>query len=164
VPFTLSQRLQIRSLYLGAQKAPRQIAAEMGLKTALVQNVVSKAGWAKERAETVKKTLEKQDARAARNVNAIIEHVARKTEELSVRTLDFCDDALVARDAKTLQAASNAARNFVTLFRQARELDRPGLPGEGIVPLNVFVLRADSLRKPEPKQAEQAEQALGIAP
>jgi len=164
VPFTLSQRLQIRSLYLGAQKAPRQIAAEMGLKTALVQNVISKAGWAKERAETVKKTLEKQDARAARNVDAIVEHVAKKTEELSVRTLDFCEEALTARDAKTLQAASNAARNFVTLFRQARELDRPGLPGEGTVPLNVFVLRADSL-KPEPKQAEQAHEiATGNAP
>ena len=162
-----SLRLAIRSFYVVQGLGPAEIAPMVRMAPLQVRNLIAREKWAPLRAAKQKvresKMIQLQDARASEDVARIVEAVAIRSEELSVRSLDFCGELLDAKDAKGLQMASGAARNFVQISRLSRGLDRGDASGGagGKPSVSVFVVTGERLERPMrqadlPESAEQS--------
>ncbi len=141
---SLAIRLQVRSMYVQNGHAPSTIANALSLDLRKVTNLIYREGWTDDRGAVVRKAEKVSVARTQAAVNEVVEAVAQRTEELSVRTLDLCDEVLTKKDAKSLQMASGAAMNFVKMARLCRELDKPAEQSGSDRHVNIFVMRCDS--------------------
>lgn len=141
VTIPLEDKLRIRTLYVQSGQAPSIIAQGLGMDIRRVNNVIHREGWTKERQAIIGKLEKSADAKAQASMNEIVEAVAQKTEELSVRSLNLCDELLTAKDPKGLQLASAAAFNFVKMTRLCRRMDQSALEA-GASP-SVILLRCD---------------------
>jgi len=165
VPFRLpeSTRLSVRSLYVVHGMQPSQIALAVNLSCQQVRNLISREKWTalklQRQASRENRTEREQLARADVDCKRVVEATAILSEDLSLRSLNLCSEYLDTKDAKSLQMASGAARNFVQIARMSRGLDRPAA-GSGSQPAGsttnlIFVGTLErSAPKAEPKQAE----------
>lgn len=129
----LYSRLKARNLYVGQMLDAATVAEATGLKVKQVYDIASREGWSKARAMVRAKASESAEARAQKDIDSLIEEVAADTAELSLGTLAKSKVALERNDrdaAKDLQAYSQAAKNFVGLYRQAKNLDVANKAGE----------------------------------
>jgi hypothetical protein len=163
-PIPISTKLSVRSFYLLQGLKPSQIAPMVGLSAQQVANLAIREGWSKERtkrkAEKESKALERQDARAGEEIERIHQAIAIRGEELSVKTLDHCADLLSESviDAKNLQMASGAARNFVQIARMSRGLDRTASGSQSQPQGNsVNLIFVGALERATPKELKQAD-------
>lgn len=151
----MAVKLTVRSLYVLQGLKPAQIAPMCGLAPQQVANLARREGWTalrngkKEAKE--QKSIALQDARASEDVARVVEAVAIRSEELSVRTLDRCSEILKSggEDSdKKLQMASGAARNFVQIARMSRGLDARTNPngngGFNQLNVNLFVVQGET--------------------
>lgn len=102
------------------------VAAACGLTDTQVYNLADREGWTKLRTETKRRLEESVNARTQAAITELTEHIADETAELSLGTLAKAKSTLARDDefaAKDLQAYSVAAKNFVGLYRQAKQLD-----------------------------------------
>ena len=94
-------------------------------------------------------------ARADAQIERVVEATAILSEDLQLRSLNFCSELLNEKDAKGLQMASGAARNFVQISRLCRRLDtQPGgnfQNGSGPQTTLVFVGDMPRAARAEPK-------------
>lgn len=119
---------RVRNLYLGHCIGAKEIADQTGLTADQVRNLVQRRGWTKLRAKKKAEIESKAIARADASVEEIVQAVAMESEALALGTLQTSHGVLadVGKDPdapRNLQALSQAAKNFVGLFRQARNLD-----------------------------------------
>ncbi len=136
--FPEATRLTIRSLYVVQGRAPAEIALALSLKPQQVRNLVIREGWTQLKAKRADSRKQKGEAallaRAESDVQRVVEATAILSEDLSLRSLNYCSELLDSKDAKSLQMASGAARNFVQIARMSRGLDSRGpqnSPGNG---------------------------------
>ncbi len=157
-----SIRLTVRSLYVVQGVQVAQIANTLGLKPQQVRNLVVREGWTKLRD---KKGPRKQEleakllARAQDDINRVVEATAILSEDLSLRSLNLCGEYLDAKDAKSLQMASGAARNLVQIARMSRGMDQRNGPqnssGDAVPQTLIFVGALERAVKPEPRQVTE---------
>jgi hypothetical protein len=119
---------RIRNLYLGHCLGAKEIADQVGLPADSVRNLLYRRGWTKLRKSREAQIEAKAIARADESVEEIVQAVAMESEALALGTLQTSHGVLadVGKDPdapRNLQALSQAAKNFVGLFRQARNLD-----------------------------------------
>ena len=122
IPF--ATRATVRSLYVVHCKSPAEIASAIGLTGLQVRTLIARQGWTKDRDALLAKRDSKENESVARQIEQVNEVIAIRSEELTVRSLDLCAEALDCKDAKQLQMASSAARNLDQVRRSARNLDR----------------------------------------
>jgi len=140
----LSTRIKAKNLYVGQHAQASVVSAATGLSVKQVYWLADREGWTKLRAETKRKIAENVNARAQADIDELVEEVANETAELSLGTLAKAKKTLERDDefaAKDLQAYSVAAKNFVGLYRQAKQLDA-AQSSEGSTTTNVFFLSA----------------------
>jgi predicted nucleic acid-binding protein len=146
-------RLTVRSLYVLQGLSPSAIGPMVHLTAQQVTNLVAREKWTAKRASKQnsreQKAIALQDARANDDVQRVVEAVAVRSEELSVRSLDFCSELLDDKDAKGLQMASGAAANFVKISRMSRGLDVRGAPGDSNGSVNVFLVAGERVQRSE---------------
>ncbi len=130
----LFTRLKAKNLYVGQMATAASVAAACGLTDTQVYNLADREGWTKLRNETKRRLEESVNARTQESINELTEHIADETAELSLGTLAKAKRTLERDDefaAKDLQAYSVAAKNFVGLYRQAKQLDVNQDAGQG---------------------------------
>ncbi len=157
-------RLTVRSLYVVQGRNPKEIALALNLKPQQVRNLVVREGWttlkAKRGESRSKQTEAKLLARADADMERVVEATAILSEDLQLRSLNLCGEYLDAKDAKSLQMASGAARNFVQIARMSRGLDSRG-PANAAQPQGagatlIFVGALErTTPKAEPKQVTE---------
>lgn len=160
--FSEVQRATIRRLYIVAGQSPAQIAFALSLKPQQVRNLVSREGWLSLKSgkdKTRKKQLdEKVLARAQEDQNRVVEASAILAEDLQLSSLNLCAEYVSAKDPKSLQMASGAARNFVQISTMLRNPAQRGAiagqPGGGASVNLIFV---GALERAQPKELKQAE-------
>ena len=170
----LAVKMAVRSFYLLQGLQPAQIAPMVSLSAQQISNLVRRENWHEQRKarETKREQIatKLQDTRAHADIAAVVEAVAIRGEELSVRTLEHCSAVLSRKtesgapaiDSKELQMASGAALNFVKIARMSRGLDARGTNANGSVGqggsnpfgLAVFVVRGESREEVEARQAK----------
>lgn len=130
-----------------------EIGASLSIPVKKVYDLIAREGWTKERERMKSKAVAKCDERAAREVENIVESVAIKTEELALGTLDAAGEVLENQSgdfwAKDLQSLSQAAKNFVSLARQARGLDSAS--GNLADKPQILFLQLERVERPEKK-------------
>lgn len=122
----LLTRSQARNLYVVRQLSAQEVATQTGLTQSQIYNLADREGWTKTRAEIKRKSAEKLAQRDQEDIDELVEAVALKSKVLSLGTLDASIEELASPgefQAKNLQAYSVAAKNFVGLYRQAKQLD-----------------------------------------
>jgi hypothetical protein len=122
----LLTRSQARNLYVVRQLSAQEVATQTGLTPRQVYDLADRENWTKTRAEIKRKSAEALQAREAEDIEELVEAVAIKSKLLSLGSLDASIDELAVKGkdrAKNLQAYSQAAKNFVGLYRQAKSLD-----------------------------------------
>ncbi len=161
-------RLTVRSLYVVQGVQVAQIAVSLGLKPQQVRNLVVREGWTKLRD---KKAPRKQEleakllARAQNDMERVVEATAILSEDLQLRSLNLCGEYLDAKDAKSLQMASGAARNFVQISTMLRNPAQRGAiaaqsgPGTTLI----FVGALERTTPKELKPAEPAQAAIEVS-
>lgn len=159
VDFPVLTIARVRNLYLGHCLGSTEIAKQTGLKPEQIRNLVARRGWTKLRAAKKEQIEQKAIARTEASINEIVEAVAMESETLALGTLNASHGILadIGRDpdaARNLQALSQSAKNFVGIFRQARNLDAQVI-GEAST---VNVMFVGSL----PKSAERA--TINVSP
>jgi hypothetical protein len=89
-------------------------------------SLAHREGWTKTRVQIREKEQRLAEAREDADISELVEAVAVKSQVLSLGTLDSAIEELKTPgefQAKNLQALSVAAKNFVGLYRQAKNLD-----------------------------------------
>jgi len=122
----LFTKIKTRNLYVSQMLSALEVAKATGLTSGQVYQLAHREGWTKLRKETALRVAKSADARASADVDALIEEIANDTAELSLGTLAKSKETLMRSDedaARDLQAYSQAAKNFVGLYRQAKSLD-----------------------------------------
>ncbi len=130
----LFTRIRAQNLYVNQLASASVVGAACGLTPKQVYDLADREGWAKLRNETKRRATEDVNARTQANIDELVEHVAADTAELSLGTLAKAKRTLERDDefaAKDLQAYSVAAKNFVGLYRQAKQLDVSQDAGQG---------------------------------
>jgi hypothetical protein len=138
----LFTRLRAQNLYVNQLASASVVGAACGLTPKQVYDLADREGWAKLRNETKRRATEDVNARTQANIDELVEHVASDTAELSLGTLAKAKRTLERDDefaAKDLQAYSVAAKNFVGLYRQAKQLDVSAQSGDGATVNVMFV-------------------------
>ena len=126
VKIPLATRIKARNLYVLQQVGAPEVAKATGLKPDQVYSLASREGWTKIRKQIKADTLEAQDARALADRDELVEATAMEAAELTLGTFDAAKKALAAGGefaAKDVQAYSQATKNYVGLYRQAKSLD-----------------------------------------
>lgn len=165
VPFRLPEqtRHSVRALYVVRGLSPAQIALAVNLTPEQVRNLISREKWTALRAKGEngrKSKIEAETlARADDDVKRTVEAVAILSEDLTLRSLNLCSEQLDAKDAKGLQMASGAARNFVQIARMSRGLDSraQNSPGNGANAGSATVIFVGELPRAEKRIEKQAE-------
>lgn len=122
----LYTRLKARNLYVGQMLGAAEVGNATGLTAKQIYDLADREGWGKARIALRTKAADSAETRAQQDIDALVQEVAADTAELSLGTLAKAkitlerDDKEAARD---LQAYSQAAKNFVGLYRQAKSLD-----------------------------------------
>ncbi len=122
----LLTRIKAQNLYVNQLAAASVVGAACGLSPKQVYDLADREGWTKLRNETKRRASESVQARTQATIDELVEHVAADTAELSLGTLAKAKATLLRDDenaAKDLQAYSVASKNFVGLYRQAKQLD-----------------------------------------
>ncbi len=160
--FSEVTRATIRRLYIVAGHNPAQIAIALSLKPQQVRNLVAKEGWARlkaGKADSRKQQInDKLLARAQEDQNRVVEASAILAEDLQLSSLNLCAEYVTAKDPKSLQMASGAARNFVQISTMLRNpAQRGAIPGpSGNGTTLIFV---GALERAQPKELKQVEPA-----
>ena len=163
--FTIPEsiRLTVRSLYVLQGRGPAEIGPMVNLTPQQVKNLVGREGWTRLREKKLKARSEaieaRMDERAKADVERVVEAVAVRSEELSIRSLDLSSEFLDAKDAKSLQMASGAAMNFVKIARMSRGLDQRQGERNGSgdqLNVSVFLVRGETVESAV-KRAEPVE-------
>jgi len=144
IQIPLFTRLKAQNLYVNQMAQASVVSAATGLSIRQVYDLADREGWTKLRNQHKRKVTETVEARALADIDELVEHVAADTAELSLGTLAKAKKTLERDDefaAKDLQAYSVAAKNFVGLYRQAKQLDA-AQSSEGSTTTNVFFLSA----------------------
>ncbi len=160
--FSEVTRATIRRLYIVAGHNPAQIAIALSLKPQQVRNLVAKEGWARlkaGKADSRKQQInDKLLARAQDDQNRVVEASAILAEDLQLSSLNLCAEYVSAKDPKSLQMASGAARNFVQISTMLRNPVKAGAAiaqSGGSTTNLIFVGTLERAQpKAEPKQAE----------
>ncbi len=154
-------RLTVRSLYVVQGLQSAQIAKTLGLKPQQVRNLCVREGWSALRAKKGprKQQLEaKLLARAQDDQNRVVEATAILSEDLQLRSLNLCGEYLDAKDAKSLQMASGAARNFVQISTMLRNpAQRGAIPGQSGGNGGATLIFVGALERTTPKELKAAE-------
>jgi len=140
----LYTRIKAKNIYVGQMASAAVVAAATGLTDKQVWQLADREGWTKLRNEVKRRAEESVNARTEADITELVEHVANETAELSLGTLAKAKKTLERDDefaAKDLQAYSVAAKNFVGMYRQAKQLDA-AQSSEGSTTTNVFFLSA----------------------
>ncbi len=148
----LFTRLKAKNLYVGQMASASTVAAACGLTEKQVYNLSDREGWTKLRMETKSRLEQSVNARTQAAITELTEHIADETAELSLGTLAKAKRTLERDDefaAKDLQAYSVAAKNFVGLYRQAKQLD-VAAAGDGATS-NTIVFMGDFVRASTPE-------------
>lgn len=148
----LLTRSKARNLYVVRQLPAQEVARECGITANQLYSLACREGWTKTRIQIREKELEASRKREEADISELVEAVAVKSQVLALGTLDGAIEELKNPgefQAKNLQALSVAAKNFVGLYRQAKNLDAEA-KGEGST-INVaffggFVSKADEKR------------------
>ena len=153
--FPESTRLSIRSLYVVHGRQPKDIALALNLKAQQVSNIIHREGWTALRPKKPTQRQEKLEIaireREQADVARVVEATALLSEDLSLRSLNYCSELLDAKDPKGLQMASGAARNFVQIARMSRGLDSKrdtGADQSAQLNVNLFLVRGETLEQP----------------
>jgi len=157
----LLTRAQARNLYVVRQLSAQEVATQTGLTAKQVYSLAEREGWSKTRAEIKRKSLAASDAREADSIDELVEAVAVKSSVLSLGTLDNAIEELKTPgefQAKNLQALSVAAKNFVGLYRQAKQLDVNQGDASG-AQINVMFVGALPRTQSQPAQAQAQAQS-----
>ncbi len=122
----LATRTQARNLYVLHQLGAPEVAKQTGLSESQIYSLSHREGWTKVRAKIRENSLSDANARMSDDAAEMVEAIAIKSSVLSLGTLDGAIEELKTPgefQAKNLQALSVAAKNFVGLYRQAKQLD-----------------------------------------
>ena len=161
IPF--ATRATIRSLYVVHCKGPAEIAALVALPRQKICDLVHKNGWTQERDAILSKRERQQTEEIVRQAEHVNEVVAVRSEELTVRSLDLCSEALDAKDARALQLASSSARNLDQIRRAARNLDRSDQAKSGpTLNLAMFFTHGQATARPEQVNVTPAAPSLPV--
>ncbi len=123
----LATRTQARNLYVLHQLGAPEVAKQTGLSESQIYSLSHREGWTKVRAKIRENSLSDANARMSEDAAEMVEAIAIKSSVLSLGTLDGAIEELKTPgefQAKNLQALSVAAKNFVGLYRQAKQLDQ----------------------------------------
>lgn len=140
----LFTRSQARNLYVVRMLSAKEVAAQTGLTIPQIYNLADREGWTKSRAELKRKSAEALQLREQEEIDELVDAVAIKSKLLSLGSLDAGINELAtpSRDqARNLQAYAQAAKVYVGLYRQAKQLDA-AQSSEGSTTTNVFFLSA----------------------
>lgn len=164
-------RLTVRSLYVVQGLQSAQIAKTLGLKPQQVRNLCVREGWSALRAKKGprKQQLEaKLLARAQDDQNRVVEATAILSEDLQLRSLNLCGEYLDAKDAKSLQMASGAARNFVQISTMLRNPAQRGAiaaqGGNGTTLIFVGALERTTPKEVKPADAVEVSATPALPP
>lgn len=148
---SLLTRTQARNLYVLNQVGAAEVATQTGLTVKQVYSLADREGWTKQRKEIKGKSIEAQNARMSADCEAHVEAAAMESSELVLSTFTKAKEAIAKGGpmaAKDVQAWSQATKNYVGIYRQAKSLDVSASSGEGAT-LNVMFVGA------LPKSAER---------
>lgn len=162
VRIPLYTKIKARNLYVSQMLGGPEVAKATGLTCPQIYSLADREGWTKLRKELAKKAISDSTARLHAETDAVIEEIAQDNAELSLGTLGKAKVTLDRTDreaARDLQAYSQAAKNFVGMYRQARELDTKGesTPGNTVI----FIGKLDLVG---PKPIRIAEPVIDVAP
>jgi hypothetical protein len=122
----LSTRVKARNLYVLQQISAREVAEQCGLKEKQVYTLAQREGWVAVRKARKLSTEQALDARIANDSDELVEAVALQSAEMTLETFKAAKEALDAGGddaARNVQAYSQATKNYVGLYRQAKSLD-----------------------------------------
>lgn len=137
----LFTRSQAHNLYVVRQLGAEEVATQTGLSKKQVYQLAQREGWTKTRILMKDKAEQALRARESEDIEELVDAVASKSKVLSLGTLDAAIAELKHGgefQAKNLQALSVASTNFVKLYRQAKELDKPSEQSNQHSTLNVM--------------------------
>ena len=137
----LTTRSQARNLYAVQHLTAQDVANRTGLTVPQVYSLAKRDGWVKTRVQLRAKAAQVLRDREEQQVEELIDAMAIKSQVLSLGSLDKAIDTLARDDqnaAKDLQAYSQAAKNAVGIFRQARGLDAKQVGDGGTSQINVM--------------------------
>jgi hypothetical protein len=155
----LATRIKARNLYVLQQLQAEEVAKQVGLRRDQVYSLADREGWTKARSEIKRKAIEAADARIAADTSELVEAVAMESAELTLSTFAAAKAELAAGPgeftAKNVQAYSQATKNYVGLYRQAKSLDVAAQQGSTVNVMFVSCPRAgDSVPVKAPSKAE----------
>lgn len=172
-PIDLMTRSKARNLYVVRQLPAQQVANETGLTLSQVYSLAHRDGWTKTKVQMREREQKLSIAREEKDIAELVEAVAIKSKVLSLGTLDTAITELATPgefQAKNLQALSVAAKNFVGLYRQAKQLDQQAQQSQGSTTNIVFLgqlVRAERPTSPVEEAstvaARLAEQAIDVS-
>ncbi len=123
---SLLTRTQARNLYVLNQVGAAEVATQTGLTIKQVYSLADREGWTKQRKEIKGKSIEAQNARMSADCEAHVEAAAMESSELVLSTFTKAKEAIAKGGpmaAKDVQAWSQATKNYVGIYRQAKQLD-----------------------------------------
>lgn len=123
----LATRIKARNLYVLQQLGAPEVAKAVGLKPDQIYSLASREGWTKVRAQIKADSIEKQDARALADNDELVAATAMESAELTLDTFKAAKLAMLEGGpmaAKDVQAWSQATKNYVGIYRQAKQLDQ----------------------------------------
>ena len=143
VPIPLLTRLKVRNLYLGAGLPHAQIAEQTGLTVPAVQQLVSREGLPKIRAERAAALTKATNDRVEKQLSEAEASIADTAEELALRGLNKVREAVDRGDrdaARDFQAYTGGVKNLVGVAKLIRSIDGVNTQEHGIG-VSVFMLR-----------------------
>jgi hypothetical protein len=108
-----------RALYIGKGLSITDVADKLKIPSGTVGRWCTKGGWTVEREKRAEKLEQVALARADDSNAAFMQSVATQTEDLTEDSFQIARNAIDDGDAKSLQMASGAIRNFVDVYRTA---------------------------------------------
>ena len=124
---SLLTRTQARNLYVLNQVGAAEVASQTGLTIKQVYSLAEREGWTKQRKEIKGKSLEAQNARMEADAEEMVQAAAMESAELTLSTFAKAKEAIAKGGpmaAKDVQAWSQATKNYVGIYRQAKALDQ----------------------------------------
>lgn len=163
IPIAL--RSKARVLYLHKGFDYKTIATETGLDVRTLQNLASREGWTKRRAENQLAVDRAVDMRLDSTQTDLGTALADESDEIAYKLIGRTREAAESKDkfaARDAQSWSGAARNLVQVARAIREPMSAQIGANGAAGLSVFILRVGDASASTPNGVEQAKQVTEI--